>query len=107
MSTSDLPKWARPSSTVTDVATGGLAVPWDPSINTGDDTPSGQQRRRQKAGQDQQDAINKQNAQDAANQADADKKTNAARLELLSRQGFGSTVLTGPGLLGRQSTLGA
>ena len=43
----------------------------------------------------------------AANQADADKKTNAARLEFLSRQGFGSTVLTGPGLWGRQSTLGA
>lgn len=100
------------------VATGGASLYADPSLdpthaaeqvtgpNAMDDTPNARRKRAHDAADAQAKAINTQNQTDAANQAAADAKTNAARLELLSRQGFGSTVLSGPGLLGRQATLG-
>ena len=74
--------------------------------NAMDDTPGGRRIRAHEAQDAQQAAIDKQFAADASNEAQATARVNAARLELLSRQGFGSTVLSGPGLLGRQATLG-
>ena len=72
-----------------------------------DDMPNAVRKRNSQAKQDQADAIAAQDAADAKNQADADALTNQRRTELLSRRGYGSTVLSGPGLLGQQSSLGA
>lgn len=74
--------------------------------DTMDDTPGGRRIRAHQAEDAQQATIDKQNAADATTEAQTTARVNAARLDLLSRQGFGSTVLSGPGLLGRQATLG-